>query len=405
MRLCVRCSAPPAITVREAAYCAPCYDRVFTDKLKNGLEAVRGAVLLHDTPGAPPPTLAIALSGGTASAVLLHAAARFFATGGHRVRLLALFVDDSDAHIEHTPRASAAAAVEHLARTLAPADFVRVPLADALCGSAAITCIHGAAARAPPHTLAPAAALQHALDTVYPPDTPRLGAADARSRAQDLARVLRDRALLAAAAHHRCAALLYGDSGTRAAAHLLADLARGGGFALPAATAPARRTHGIVIAHPLRAHLAHELAHYAAAHAIAAAPVAPLVARAPAPGGTSYEALADKTSVECLAESLIDALQLGVSSTVSTVARTGEKLVSPAPPAALTLADVPRVGSRGAALVRAACAVPCWDGAHLCTLCLLPAEGDGIVCYACWRTLGLAEGGWVPVPAPPAAAR
>ena len=121
MRPCVRCGAPPAITVREAAYCAPCYDRVFTDKLKTGLEAVRGALLLHDAtggsagaaPATPPPTLAIALSGGIASAVLLHATARFFAAGGHRVRLLALFVDDADAHIEHTPRASAAAAVAH----------------------------------------------------------------------------------------------------------------------------------------------------------------------------------------------------------------------------------------------------------------------------------------------------
>lgn len=408
---CVRCSAPPVIRVREAAYCAACYNRVFSDKLKNGLDAVRGAIILRDAER-PPVAVAIALSGGRASAVLLHAAARFFRAGAHPVRFEVLFVDDSEVSIEGHARRSAAHDVETLARSLADdIVFTRIPIARVLAHGGTVACT-GAHVRAAPQTPMDA---QRAFTAIYPPDIPRLGAADARTRAQDLLRVYTHRALLETAVERGCTALLLGDTGTRAAAHLLASVARGAGFQLPAATAPVRRTHGVYVAHPLRAHLEHEIAHYAAAHGIAAADVPELVPRTrAAPDSETYEALADKASIERLAEcaymltALIDALQRGVSSTVSTVARTGEKLVSADAPATRDVPGVlPRIGNRGVALVRAACDVPSWDGSPACTLCLLPREGGAgdapvgapadasdvacRLCYACRRTLTLPE--------------
>ena len=151
----------------------------------------------------------------------------------------------------------------------------------------------------------------------------------------------------------------------------------------------------MLVVHPLRAHLPNELAYYARAHGFGEPE--------DAQKDWSYEANADKSSMGRLTQSLIDSLQHGVSSTVSTVAGTGAKLVyqpervwategaaaeahdasavplrrTEAAPAASDAPAFPRIGAKGEGLVRAALATDRYDPraeAHVCPLCTYPAQ-------------------------------
>lgn len=410
-RPCVRCrTAPGVVPVREAVYCAACYSRVFAEKTRASLELVRGAVLLQSVvePWAaerapPPPAFAVAFSGGTASCALLHAIAQSFQSGGQPyvparapefARIDALFVDDGQMPV---------ADAERLAARLAPnATFVPLRL-DSVYDRGGVACT--LEPRGGPRWLAEQptscadtpAALHTLLDAVHPASTPRTGVAAARTRAEDVRALFVHRVLLDAARERGCAALLYGHSAARTAALLLEGLAKGAGHKLPIESAPSQWWAGerdVLVVHPLRTHLPTELAYYASAHGFGAPP--------DAHKDWSYEANADKNSIGRLTQSLVDSLQHGVSSTVSTVAGTGAKLVYRADPVwevhggadapsasapAVPLAraepprdaprDYPRIGAKGEALVRAAQHANRYDvhaEPHVCPLCLYPAQ-------------------------------
>ena len=421
---CVRCrSAHAALRVREAAYCAACYARVFDSKLRAGLELARGALLLegvvrpHEAGAEPRAALAVAFSGGPASAVLLHAVAHYLAVGaasrvpGERPRLVALYVDDSAVRPGAAHEADAARA---LAARLAPyAAVVRVPL-EAACARHVACTLHDGRA-----TLAEDAA--DAADAVDAADAraalcdlfaglqaggARAGAA-ARSRTEDLHWILLERLLREHAALHGCAALLYGEHGARSAARLLERVAKGAGHKLPVEGAAAQRIEGLYVLHPMRPFLAHEVAFYAEQHGIVPVQGEELVPRrhdaqldehgAPLP----YEATVNKGSIGRLTESLVDALQRSVSSTVSTIGGTGSKLVFAEAPGGTEGAGAaergggpgtaPRIGAKGESLVRAARAVPCFDGVRRCPLCGFPAQ-EGAAQWKAQRTVAPSEG-------------
>ncbi|KAI3625607.1 hypothetical protein CBS9595_000968 [Malassezia furfur] len=413
VRACVRCRAAPGVVhVREAVYCAECYKRVFAEKARASFELVRGAVLLqsvvephtHHTRDAPPPAFAVAFSGGTASSVLLHAVAQSFQSHGQPyvparapefARIDVLYVDDG-----HMPLDAARARAAELAPN---AHFVPLSLGSVFApGQVSCTLLP----RGGPRWLAPTAAacddpdaaLAALLGAVFPDTTPRTGVAAARTRAEDLSTLFLHRTLLAAAQERGCAALLYGDGAARTAARLLEGLAKGAGHKLPIETAASQwwcAERDVLVVHPLRAHLPNELAYYARAHGFGEPE--------DEQKDWSYEANADKSSMGRLTQSLIDSLQHGVSSTVSTVAGTGAKLVyqpervwategaaaeahdtSAVPlrraetvPDARDAPAFPRIGAKGEGLVRAALAADRYDPrteTHVCPLCTYPAQ-------------------------------
>ena len=93
----------------------------------------------------------------------------------------------------------------------------------------------------------------------------------------------------------------------------------------------------------------------------------------------SYESISDKSSMGHLAQSLITALQHGVSSTSSTVIGTASKLVLQDTPKlwpTVPADTCPGIGAKGAALVRSVQALPRWDWdeCRACPLCRWPAQ-------------------------------
>lgn len=388
--VCVRCrSAAGAVQVREAVYCEKCYTRVFNEKTRASLELARGAILLQSVvePWAkeedgPPPALAVAFSGGVASCVLLHAVASALQSN-HQPYVPARAPEFARIDVLFVEGEMAAADAQALAARIAPkATFVPLSL-DSVYDEGSVDCTlepHGARILADaPHARAAddLSALLHAL---YPDTTPRTGVAAARTRADDLRALFLHRVLRTAAAERQCAALLYGHSAPRTAALLLENLAKGAGHKLPIESAPSQWWAGereVLIVHPLRTHLAEELAFYAAVHGFGD--------DAP-PRDLAYEANADKSSIGSLTQSLVDSLQHGVSSTVSTIQGTGAKLVyrpdtlwpteaaAAAPPPDT---PYPRIGAKGEGLVRLARDAHRYDPyaePHICPLCTYPAQ-------------------------------
>ena len=446
---CVRCrQADAALAVREAAYCRTCYARVFDGKVRASLDLARGAVLWHSvvrsTPQRTTPALAVAFSGSLHSCVLLQAVHRLLRTApggaaGHDVparapeqaRLDVIYVDDSYL-VPGAPDPGPAVAARVAA--LAPdAHVVRVPLhaafgaGDEVPAALATACADGLRLRAARR--APAAALD-ALFAALQQTASRSDAGSARTRVEDMRAILVHRVLQATAQARRCAALLFAHDASDTAAHTLAAIAKGAGHKLPVTGAASLWVDDVLHVHPLRMHLPQEVAFYAAEHGIEAVPRPTLFPpRSAAPADATYDALADKTSLGRLADSLVTALQQGVSSTSSTVVGTLSKLVmqdtrlAPAP----SSEDMPRMGAKAVALVRAAQDVPVWD-AHRrrsCPVCHEPAQAGAAdwkarttmgaaplaapaddspnlahrACYACLQVLDVPRGTTLPLPA------
>ncbi|WFD41969.1 Cytoplasmic tRNA 2-thiolation protein 2 [Malassezia psittaci] len=421
VRACVRCRVrPEVVQVREAVYCAECYARVFSEKTRSSLELVRGAVLLQSVvqpfqaglDHGPPPAFAVAYSGGQASSVLLHAVSNMFqsrnqpyvpARAPEFSRIYALFVDDGQMPIEE--------ARDRVAKLAPNASFVPLRL-DSVYDTGAVSCI--LEQRGGPRWLNDdqpasddaASAFLALLQVIKPENTPRTAIPSAQSRVEDLRKIFMHRVLRRAAEDLGCAALLYGHSAARTAALLLEGISQGAGHKLPIESASSlwwSDSRDLLVVHPLRSHLPEELQFYEASHGLGAGHQRNIA--------SSYEAQADKTSIGRLTQSLIDSLQHGVSSTVSTVAGTGSKLVyrpdrvwqthsdtaeTTQGPAVSLLSirsdsenkqdeadptkdspPFPRIGAKGEGLVRAAEGIQHYDpGAepNACPLCSYPAQ-------------------------------
>ena len=412
-RGCIRCRHDECVlAVREAWYCARCYARVFDEKMRASLDHTRGAILLQSvvrTAEAVPPAYAIVCDGSAASYVLVHAMYRLLyvpqahpspARAPERARLDVLYLDE-DGHADDV-RAQ-------IARVAPDAVFVLCTLSDAFQRGQGVVCT-----RQPPWTMgevteAPATAAHDLLSaTLLRRGTPSAGA----TRAEDMHRILCQRVLHDTARARQCAALLFPQDATQTAAYILDALAKGAGHKLPVEGAASLWVQDVLHLHPLRAFLPHECAFYARVHGIATRD------ETPAAADMTYESISDKSSMGHLAESLITALQHGVSSTSSTVIGTASKLVLQDTPKLWPTvpADAyPGIGAKGAVLVRTVQALPHWDWDEMraCPLCRFPAqEGaaqwtsersirhaapptcalDAHLCYACLQVLDIPHG-------------
>ncbi|WFC97880.1 hypothetical protein MYAM1_000601 [Malassezia yamatoensis] len=318
-------------------------------------------------------------------------------------RIDALFVDDGQMPIEE--------ARERVAKLAPNATFVPLRL-DSVFDAGSISCI--LEQRGGPRWLNddrpasddPASALLALLQVIKPENTPRTAIPSAQSRVEDIRKMFMHRVLRRAAEDRGCAALLYGHSAARTAALLLEGISQGAGHKLPMESASSlwwSDSRELLIVHPLRSHLPEELQFYEASHGLGTVHQRSTT--------SSYETQADKSSIGRLTQSLIDSLQHGVSSTVSTVAGTGSKLVyrpdrlwqthsdttKTAQGSAVslhsTLSDkenkqdeadptkdshpFPRIGAKGEGLVRAAENIQHYEpGAepNACPLCSYPAQ-------------------------------
>ena len=314
---CVRCRSDAVVRVREAAYCGTCYPRGFDEKLRARVDHARGAVLLTSVvrpwqtraPAPPAPALAVAFSGSMASCVLLHGLVRLLrsapvhglhpARAAEAARIDVLYVA-SDLTGDHVP------AVRALVAQIAPdATFVPLRLEDVYGAPSEAAVSNGMwLSRAPAPVADTRATLAALFDAVHPRDTPRTAAAAARTRAEDLYGILLRRTLHRAAAERQCAALLYAHNAAASAAQLLDAVAKGAGHKLPVSTAASQWEGDVLVLHPLRAHLPHELAFYAEHYALPTGTPAKLVPRRVATAGSvpdgAYDP--DKTSMGRLAE-------------------------------------------------------------------------------------------------------
>ncbi len=182
----------------------------------------------------------------------------------------------------------------------------------------------------------PTAELKKLFSALYPADTPRTGASSARTRVEDLHRILLQTLLRRAAQYYDCSALLLADSATRISIRLIEDLAKGAGHKLPIQGSDAVWMDDLLVIRPLKGHLLQEVLFYTNAHELPE--IEPRQEIVPGivstkdilegkAGGKEGVPVMDKSSIARLTETFILNLEKGVASTVTTIGKTGSKLV------------------------------------------------------------------------------
>ncbi|KAJ9478770.1 Cytoplasmic tRNA 2-thiolation protein 2 [Pseudozyma hubeiensis] len=260
-------------------------------------------------------------------------------------------------------------------------------------------------------------ALKDLFSSLHPSDTPRTGASSARTRIEDLHRILISTLLRRTATHLDCSALLLGDTATRISIRLIEDLAKGAGHKLPIQGSDAAWIDDLLLVRPFKSHLLQEVLFYTSALGLDAIQpeqnvVPPIVSMSDILNNSSSGAtpVMDKTSIARLTETFILNLEKGVPSTVTTIGKTGSKLVlnepaSPSPvqdvasstatfqtvgpsvplrPTArkalhtgmsdLSLSREPRIGSRGIKLAQLSASCLRWITGSGCALCGMPRQ-------------------------------
>ncbi|EPQ30753.1 uncharacterized protein PFL1_01654 [Pseudozyma flocculosa PF-1] len=388
---CYRCRTATATAhFRDASYCLPCARANFDQKTKAGLEAARGAGIArfisraattpasgHNDRQAVNASLALGFSAGLSSSVLLRTATQYFRPDNQRGRtekerenatenddgtgsvtskmsalnaglgrtsevakVYVIFIDDSAIIPDGRDRTADARALFE-AEACDDFEFVGLKLEDVYLadgeseGGCAVAC---SAESGPDRLLSPStvrvddrrAALRSLFASLHPEDTPRTGIASARTRTEDLHRILVNYLLRREATRRGCSALMLGESGTRLSIRLIESLAKGGGHKLPIEGSDAVWIDDLLVARPLKTHLIQEVKFFAEANNVRWLPDQDLVPSA-VPAGSAYNAsgepLMDKSSIGRLTETFILNLERGVPSTVSTIGKTGSKLV------------------------------------------------------------------------------
>lgn len=265
----------------------------------------------------------------------------------------------------------------------------------------------------------PAQALKDLFSSLHPANTQRTAASSARTRAEDLHYTLLNTLLRRISTSLNCSSLLLGDSATRISIRLIESLAKGAGHKLPIQNSDSVWIDDLLVVRPLKGHLLQEILFYT--NALGLDPVQPEQHIVP-PAVSTSDILAnknsnapamDKSSIARLTETFILNLEKGVPSTVTTIGKTGSKLVLNNPVlsnanatrsledasastasfqqvgpsvslksraglsdkmAELKVADEPRIGSRGAKLAQASEACVHWNTASGCALCGMPSQ-------------------------------
>ncbi|TKY86103.1 hypothetical protein EX895_004928 [Sporisorium graminicola] len=267
----------------------------------------------------------------------------------------------------------------------------------------------------------PTEAIKDLFASLHPTNTPRTGASSARTRIEDLHRLLISALLRRTARQYDCAALLLGDTATRISIRLIEDLAKGAGHKLPVQGSDAVWIDDLLVVRPFKTHLMQDVLFYISALGLEQLQpeqhvVPPTVSTADVLSNTNSNIPAmDKSSIARLTETFILNLEKGVPSTVTTIGKTGSKLVLNAPAveangetsvsasashstsafqhvgpsvslrsrtgvseemAGMTFADAsePRIGSRGMRLAQASASCFRWNTITGCALCGMPSQ-------------------------------
>ncbi|EST05844.1 Thiouridylase, cytoplasmic, subunit 2 [Kalmanozyma brasiliensis GHG001] len=250
----------------------------------------------------------------------------------------------------------------------------------------------------------PRQALQDLFTSLHPPSTPRTGASSARTRIEDLHRILITHLLRRTATSLSCSALLLASTATRTSIRLIEDIAKGAGHKLAVANNAAAWIDDLLVVRPFAPHLLQEVIHYTST--LGLEPLTEQEVVPPSVGvgeGSTTAPVMDKTSIARLTETFVLNLERGVPSTVTTIGKTGAKLVlnstedvsrstsefqrvGPTVPlrtrngvadkmADLTLAgNEPRIGSRGMRLAQASAGCFRWNTTAGCALCSMPSQ-------------------------------
>ncbi|SPO32257.1 uncharacterized protein UTRI_02814 [Ustilago trichophora] len=179
----------------------------------------------------------------------------------------------------------------------------------------------------------PTQALKDLFTSLHPPSTPRTAASAARTRIEDLHRLLISTLLRRTASKLDCAALLLGESATRISIRLIEDLAKGAGHKLPVQGSDAAWIDDLLVVRPFKGHLLQEVLFYTSTLGLDELEpvqnvVHPTVSLKDVLGNTNRNVpLMDKSSIARLTETFILNLEKGVASTVTTIGKTGGKLV------------------------------------------------------------------------------
>ena len=258
----------------------------------------------------------------------------------------------------------------------------------------------------------PRQAIKDLFASLHPPNTPRTGASSARTRVEDLHRILISTLLRRTAHRYDCAALLLGDTATRISIRLIEDLAKGAGHKLAIQGSDAVWIDHLLIVRPFKSHLMQEVDFYTSA--LGLQPLMPEQHVVP-PTVSTGDLLAnqnsnvptmDKSSIARLTETFILNLEKGVPSTVSTIGKTGSKLIlngsldsasaanstsafqkvgptvslgthrTPAEQLSTLSISEPRIGSRGMKLATTSASCFRHTTAHGCALCQMPTQAN-----------------------------
>ncbi|PWN53751.1 hypothetical protein IE53DRAFT_309700 [Violaceomyces palustris] len=489
--LCVRCRERlPVILIRESEYCEICAVGVFYQKIRPGLDLARGAGLEkfiqryretslgqvshgRDTRQAESANanVALAFSGGPSSRALLRAARNYFrphadqqasavdpdrgkglsstSAAAHLLaertsevaRIDVIYIDDSAV----IPNVSGRDLTEE-ARAIVESEgsdfnFVPLKLEDVFSEEGSEACIgveccmrpgpsaprYVSKKKSAPANISRKDALRELFSAINPAHTPRTAVSSARTRSEDLHRLLIRRLLTETARKRNCVALLLGESGTRMSIRLIESLSKGGGHKLPVEGSGGIWIQELMVVRPLKEHVIKEIEFFNTLNGLEPLPAQDLVPSAIPPGvalNAGGEPLMDKSSIARLTETFILNLEKGVVSTVSTIGRTGSKLVfqdeeilsqgpgkiaspsavkkysavGPSVPlplrvrsgdernkaksedslssriANVSIAQEPRIGGKGSRLAQTAREAPRWNEYFSCPLCCMPSR-------------------------------
>lgn len=340
--LCIRCQAEsPIITTRNEAFCQSCFCKYAATKIVKRMETFR---VRHSEPGEERKLL-LPLSFGPSSTSLLHVLSQHLKgqadkTGRTGFKLLVLHVDN-DALVAETEKGLDMLEVvklrypEHAYSSLRLSDLFSYGLELS--------------------SLAPA------LELVYETSNADklkvvLSSLNSETSRSDVMSVLQRRLIVAFAKAQGCEAIIWGHSTTALAERVLAETAKGRGFALPWIVADGESPHNMPFHYPMRDLLSKESEAFAS---VVDPPLDDMILQTTKASPVSMK----NTTIDDLMSQYFESVEREYPSIVANVVKTTGKLQAPS----LKFVE-----------------------AH-CELCDMPLNGiapeKSRLCYGCIRTL------------------
>lgn len=364
--VCLRCKKEPStIIVQTSKFCTSCFNFYFEGKVRTGLEQARICAYIRRMEGEeqqqphsqqqPDPTASskfgnarqsksgrvlLGLSGGPNSRALLRMLREhllpppdYDAKKGKPHEVFAVdvvYIDDSALQPTRESRTEEVRQiVENEGGESIGFNFIPLRIEDAFEGDEATICTAGfkqsRSITDKTVQMTSLDALRALFSTIRPEKVPRTALANARSRAEDMHRLLITHLLRREAERREVSCLLTGENATRRAIRTLEGLGRGQGHKMPMEEGPIR-FRDVYLLKPLSDVTSKEVTFYLRTNNVSSLIpddliVSELLSEQDGSGS------GNKASIGRLTESLINLLEGNVPGTISTVNRTSSKLV------------------------------------------------------------------------------